>query len=67
MVYKNRSIYQLNPTKLHPWTSSFDGNTYYTKTRTMVMDPAERIEILSRAVVNYRKYLKKQKPVLAYN
>lgn len=67
MVYKNRSIYQLNPTKLHPWTSSFDGNTYYTKTRTMVMDPSERMEILSRAVVNYRKYLKKQKPSLAYN
>ena len=67
MVYTNRSIYQLNPTKLHPYTSSFDGNTYYTKTRTMVMDPEQRMEILSKSVVNYRQYLKKQKPVLTYN
>ena len=66
MVYKNRSIYQLNPTKLTPWTSSFDGKTYYTKERLMVMDPEQRMEHITRAVVNYRQTLKKQKQVLLY-
>jgi hypothetical protein len=33
----------------------------------MVMDPAERMEILAKAVVNYRQTLKKQKPVAQYN
>ena len=66
MVYKNRSIYQLNPTKLTPFTSSFDGKTYYTKERLMVMDPEQRMEILTRAVVNYRQTLKKQKPAELY-
>ena len=66
MVYKNRSIYQLNPTKLTPWTSSFDGKTYYTKERLMVMDPEQRMEHITRAVVNYRQTLKKQKQALLY-
>ena len=66
MIYKNRSIYQLNPTKLTPWTSSFDGKTYYTKERLMVMDPEQRIEHITRAVVNYRQTLKKQKQALLY-
>jgi len=66
MIYKNRSIYQLNPTKLTPWTSSFDGKTYYTKERLMVMDPEQRMEHITRAVVNYRQTLKKQKQVLLY-
>ena len=65
-IYKNRSIYQLNPTKLTPWTSSFDGKTYYTKERLMVMDPEQRIEHITRAVVNYRQTLKKQKQALLY-
>ena len=66
MIYKNRSIYQLNPTKLTPWTSSFDGKTYYTKERLMVMDPEQRMEHITRAVVNYRQTLKKQKQALLY-
>ena len=66
MVYKNRSIYQLNPTKQTPRFSSWDGSRYYDKVRLMVMDPEQRMEILSRAVVNYRQYLKKQKQVLLY-
>ena len=65
-IYKNRSIYQLNPTKLTPWTSSFDGKTYYTKERLMVMDPEQRMEHITRAVVNYRQTLKKQKQALLY-
>jgi hypothetical protein len=65
--YKNRSIYQLNPTKLTPRFSSWDGSRYYDKVRLMVMDPAERLEILAKAVVNYRQTLKKQKPVTQYN
>ena len=65
--YKNRSIYQLNPTKLTPHFSSWDGSRYYEKERLMVMDPAERLEILARAVVNFRTYLKKQKPIAQYN
>ena len=56
-IIKNRSIYQLNPTKQTPWTSSFNGNTYYGKSRIMIMDPAERLERLAKAVTNYRKYL----------
>lgn len=67
IVYKNRSIYQLNPTKLTPRTSKWNGETYYEKVRLMVMDPAERLEILARAVVNYRQTVKKQKALLAYN
>jgi hypothetical protein len=65
--YKNRSIYQLNPTNLNPRISNYDGTRYYDKTRVMVMDPAERLEILAKAVVNYRQTLKKQKPVAQYN
>ena len=65
--YKNRSIYQLNPTNLNPRISNYDGTRYYDKTRVMVMDPAERLEILAKAVVNYRQTLKKQKPVTQYN
>jgi hypothetical protein len=65
--YKNRSIYQLNPTKLTPRFSSWDGSRYYEKERLMVMDSAERIEILAKAVVNYRQTLKKQNQVIAYN
>ena len=65
--YKNRSIYQLNPTKLTPRFSSWDGSRYYEKERLMVMDPEQRMEILSRAVVNYRQYLKKQKKAPLYN
>lgn len=65
--YKNRSIYQLNPTNLTPRISSWDGSRYYEKERLMVMDPAERMEILAKAVVNFRATLKKQKQSLAYN
>ena len=65
--YKNRSIYQLNPTKLTPRISAWDGSRYYDKVRLMVTDPAERMEILAKAVINYRQTVKKQKPVIAYN
>ena len=61
IVYKNRSIYQLNPTKNTPRVNPYDGDTYYVKARLMVMDPAERMEILARAVVNFRNYQIKQK------
>lgn len=73
MTYKNRSVYQLNPTKLTPWTSSFDGKTYYTKQRIMVMDPAERMEILAKSIASFRIYrakeiaAQKQKQESAYN
>jgi hypothetical protein len=33
----------------------------------MVMDSAERMEILAKAVVNYRQTLKKQNQVIVYN
>ena len=65
--YKNRSIYQLNPTKLTPHVSSWDGSRYYEKERLMVMDPSERMEILAKAVINYRQTVKKQKKTLLYN
>lgn len=65
--YKNRSIYQLNPTRLTPRLSSWDGSRYYEKERLMVMDPAQRMEIIVKAIVNYRQTLKKQKANKAYN
>ena len=65
--YKNRSIYQLNPQKLTPFVSSFDGQIYYTTERIMVPTHEERMERLARAVVNFRTHLKKQKPVVQYN
>jgi len=65
--YKSRSIYQLNPTKLTPHVSSWDGSRYYEKERLMVMDPSERMEILAKAVINYRQTVKKQKKTLLYN
>jgi|TARA_B110000444_G_scaffold192085_1_gene181918 hypothetical protein len=58
--YKNRSIYQLNPTKLTPHNSNYDGSRYYSKERLMVMDPAERMEILANAVANFRIYRAKE-------
>ena len=64
--YKNRSIYQLNPTKPTPRFSSWDGSRYYEKERLMVMDPEQRMEHITRAVVNYRQTLKKQKQALLY-
>ncbi len=65
--YKNRSIYQLNPQKLTPFVSSFDGQIYYTTERIMVPTHEERMERLARAVVNFRTHLKKQNPIQQYN
>lgn len=65
--YKNRSIYQLNPTRLTSRLSPWDGSRYYEKERLMVMDPAQRMEIIVKAIVNYRQTLKKQIANKAYN
>lgn len=65
--WKNRSIYQLNPQKLTPFVSSFDGQIYYTTERIMVPTHEERMERLARAVVNFRTHLKKQNPIQQYN
>lgn len=59
-VYKNRSIYQLNPTRSDTRTSTISGYTWKGKTRLMVMDPAERLEIIARSIVNFRKYRVKE-------
>ena len=67
LKWKNRSIYQLNPQKLTPFVSKFDGQMYYTTERIMVDTHEERMERLSKAVVNFRTHLKKQKPVAQYN
>lgn len=67
MTYKNRSIYQLNPTRTSPWVNPFTDNIHYVKERIMVMDPAQRMEIIVKAVVNYRQTLKKQIANKAYN
>jgi hypothetical protein len=59
-VYKNRSIYQLNPTRSDTRTSTISGYTWKGKTRLMVMDPTERLEIIARSIVNFRKYRVKE-------
>lgn len=67
--YKTRSwrtgqvietIYQLNPQKKVKETSNYNGNPYtYTVTkRVKIHNAEERMDLLARAVINYRKTVK---------
>ena len=69
LKWKHRNCYQLNPQKKTRWIHTMDGVVYqgYGVERIMVDTHDERMERLSKAVVNYRRYLKKQKAKLEYN
>mgnify|MGYP001024986933 CR=1 FL=1 len=51
--WSHRTIYQLNPTKKS--TYEWNGKTWPSTERIMIHDPNYRLELLTRAVVNYRK------------
>ena len=56
------TIYQLNKTRKVPFTyTSYTGETRSSERveRILEMDPDKRIDIIVRATVNYRKYLRK--------
>jgi len=56
------SIYQLNPKRKINKTFTFsDGrvSVYDVWERVMISDPEDRMDLLARAVVNYREYTKK--------
>lgn len=60
--YVQSTIYQLNRTRLVPFTyTSYTGETRSSERveRILEMDPDKRIDIVVRAAVNYRKYLRK--------
>lgn len=57
--YENRSIYQLNPQKLIPFVSPYDGQTYHQIERIMIPTHEERLDRLSKSVVNYRNFKQK--------
>ena len=68
--YKTRSywtgkmfetIYQLNPKSKGYYTSPYNGNIYETTARVMIHNPEKRMELLARAVANYRQTLAKYK------
>ena len=64
--YKVRNIYQLNPQKrrLRVW----DGTTEWMETeRIMVPKHEDRMEKLAKAVVNFRKHVKKLPANFTYN
>lgn len=62
--YKTRSywsgkmfetIYQLNPKRKGYYKSPYSGSLYETTVRQMVNSPEKRMDLLARAVVNYRQ------------
>ena len=60
--YTQSTIYQLNRTRKVPFTyTSYTGETrsYERIERILEMNPESRIDIVVRAAVNYRKYLRK--------
>jgi hypothetical protein len=68
--YKTRSywsgkifetIYQLNPQAKGYHISQYSGNIIETTARVMIHNPEKRMELLARAVANYRKTVAKYK------
>lgn len=52
------TIYQLNPQKKEKQISSYSGDPYIVTRRVKVYDAEERMDLLARAVVNYRETVK---------
>ena len=62
--HKITTIYQVNKTQMVPFTyTDYYGNerTCESKQRILEMDPEQRMELLARAVVNYRNTVKSYK------
>jgi len=68
--YKTRSywtgkmfetIYQLNPQRKGYYKSEYSDRIYEGTIRQMIHDPEQRMELLARAVANYRRTLAKYK------
>ena len=60
--YVQSTIYQLNKTRMVPFTyTSYTGETRNAERieRILEMNPERRIDIVVRAAINYRKYLRK--------
>lgn len=49
-------IYQLNPKRKGKWISPYTGDAFDTVERVMINNPEDRMDLLARAVVNYRNY-----------
>tara|TARA_R110002074_G_scaffold50308_1_gene128022 strand:+ start:1031 stop:1381 length:351 start_codon:yes stop_codon:yes gene_type:complete len=60
-TWKHRTIYQLNPQRKGTYQSKFNDTIYDTTERVMVPDPQKRLDLLAKAVVNYRKTVKSYK------
>lgn len=63
-AWSNRTIYQLNPTRMTEHTyqlTNGDTRTYIGKERIMINTHAERMELAARAVINYRNTCKRYK------
>ena len=54
-----RVIYQLNPKSKGYYVSQYNGNIYETTARVLIHDSNKRLDLLARAVANYRKTLQK--------
>jgi hypothetical protein len=52
------TIYQLNPQKKVKKISSYSGNEFTVTERVRIYDDEERMDLLARAVVNYRETVK---------
>lgn len=65
--YQNRNwrgdlittIYQVNKTRQALRVSSWSGCEYFQTERILISTHDDRLDLICRAVVNYRKYLKK--------
>ena len=60
--YVQNTIYQLNKTRMVPFTwTSYTGETSNSERveRILEMNPDRRIDMVVRAAINYRKYLTK--------
>ena len=52
------TIYQLNPQKKETQISSYTGNPFTVTRRVKIYDAEERMDLLARAVANYRETVK---------
>lgn len=59
------NMYQLNPTKMVPYVSF--GETRHSKIRIKVYDAEDQMDLLARAVANFRKNSKNRKIVKFYD
>ena len=49
------TIYQLNPQRKVDWVSPYNGQVFKVTERVLIEDAQERLNLLARAVANYRQ------------